>query len=253
MGNQYSMPSPAPGTTQIDTEPAECCSSVPCKQRLWDDQAPKPLGAAAWPDSRWRDFSSEMGTLVRTYKKDGYAAFAFLLFPIGIFIMLASFAIPDPPVIMRVIHVPFIILGILIFIVISSHVKPANQAVDRKIEELCRRYSDGHVTLQYVTMFTGVCKPKGAQTYRSLWVSPGGGSTPVMAVGQPMVPAGMQTMSVTCPAGCKAGDSVAITTPSGQQMQVQIPTGVVEGQAFHVQVPAAPPVAVATVVTAVPA
>lgn len=158
---------------------------------------------------------------------------------------------PNAGVFIRMVHVLFTILSLLIFCAWNSHTKSANRAIDQQIEQLCARYSDGAVTLRYVTMFTGDCKPKGTQVYRSLWVCPAGGGG-MVAVGQPMAQAGTQTMAVTCPAGCKAGDSVAIMSPSGQQMQVQIPAGVVDGQVFHVQVPAAPPVAVATVVSAVP-
>ena len=72
---------------------------------------------------------------------------------------------------------------------------------------LCQRYSDGAVQLQYVTMFTGVCKPKGAQTYRSLWITPGTPSVAGVAVAQA---APVTTMMVTCPDGSKAGDSIQI-------------------------------------------
>ena len=125
--------------------------------------------------------------------------------------------------------------------------KTANEAVDRKIQALCERYSDGAFTLQYVTMRTGVCADKGLP-YRSLWVSPGGGGGTMgqpmvgQAVAQAVVPQAGTQMAVTCPPGCGAGDTVAIATPSGQQVQVQIPAGVVAGQVFNVQLPAAPPV-----------
>ena len=247
MGNQMFIPSPQPGTTQLDTEPAECSSGVPCKNRIWDDNMPKPPAAAGWTESRWRSFAAEMGELVRTYKRDGYAGYALLLIPLGIVTLLVSFVIPD--MIMRgVIHVPFIILSLVLCFGLSGWLKPANEAVDRKIEALCQRYSDGAVTLQYVTMYTGVCKPKGTLTYRSLWVSPGGGGGTMgqamvrQPVAQAVVPQAGTLMAVTCPPGCGAGDTVAIATPSGQQVQVQIPTGVVAGQVFNVQLPAAPPV-----------
>jgi len=223
---------------------------------------PKPSGAAGWTDGRWHEFSGEMGALVRTYRKDGFAALALLIMPLGLLILVAGLMMPNPPMIMRIIHVPFFFLAFVVFITLNSIMKPANQQIDEKIQALCRRYSDGAVQLQYVTLFTGVCKPKGAQTYRSLWVSPAGGMGGGMgqpAFGQPMQPALQAVappagtmMQVTCPAGCKAGDTVAIMAPNGQQVQVQIPMGVAPGQNFNVQLPAAPPVVAATVVSAVP-
>ena len=241
------MPAPQPGTTQLDTEPAEC-SCVPCKNRIWDDNMPKPPAAAGWTESRWRSFAAEMGELVRTYKRDGYAGYACLLIPLGLVVLLVGFLFPDPPTIMHFIHVPFIILSLVLCCGLGGWMKTANEAVDRKIQALCQRYSDGAVTLQYVTMYTGLCTPKGTMPYRSLWVSPGGGGGTMgqPMVGQPVaqavVPQAGTQMAVTCPPGCGAGDTVAIATPSGQQVQVQIPTGVVAGQVFNVQLPAAPPV-----------
>ena len=240
------MPAPQPGTTQLDTEPAEC-TCVANRGRIWDDNMPKPPAAAGWTESRWRSFAAEMGELVRTYKRDGKVGYACLLVPLGLVVLLVGFLFPDPPKIMHVIHVPFIILSLVLCVGLGGWMKTANEAVDRKIQALCERYSDGAVTLQYVTMCTGLCADKGLP-YRSLWVSPGGGGGTMgqPMVGQPVaqavVPQAGTQMAVTCPPGCGAGDTVAIATPSGQQVQVQIPTGVVAGQVFNVQLPAAPPV-----------
>ena len=44
------------------------------------------------------------------------------------------------------------------------------------------------------------------------------------------------TMNVTCPAGCKEGDTVQIQSPAGQLLQVVVPPGVMAGQQFQVQV-----------------
>ena len=100
------MPAPQPGTTQLDTEPAEC-TCVPNRGRIWDDNTPKPPAAAGWTESHWRSFAVEMGELVRTYKRDDKVGYACLLIPLGLVVLLVGFLVlPDPPEIMRVIHVP---------------------------------------------------------------------------------------------------------------------------------------------------
>lgn len=254
----------------------------------------KPQQAAAMPNDRWQAFATEMGTYVRAYQKDGRAAYALLLIPFGILMLIVGILIPmdcddegtdisesppsppayappppmlpeEPenckPVILYMIHVPFIFLSIALLLCCSCKMKPYNEAIDQKIIALCTRYSDASVTFQYVTQFTGVCKPKGAQTYRALYIIPGGmlltpaagggfqcagtqmiaAGTPVQSIAavQPAVPVGMQTMGVTVPPGVKPGESIQISTPSGP-MQVVVPQGVSGGMAFQVQVPAAP-------------
>ena len=62
------MPAPQPGTTQLDTEPAEC-TCVPNRGRIWDDNMPKPPAAAGWTESHWRSFAVEMGELVRDVRE----------------------------------------------------------------------------------------------------------------------------------------------------------------------------------------
>ena len=256
MGNNYSFTNAPPGAAILEIEGRDCCA--PCKDRQWDPFMQKPPQASTWSAGQWSSFSTEMGGLVRRFKRDGYAGYAFLLIPIGMIVMVIGLTQDGMPM-KGAIHVPFIILALVIFCTINGNFRSANQEVDTEIEALCRRHSDGSVTIHYETQFTQQCKPKGARTYRALYISAGGGGGNGMIVQpQPGLPvtsalavvAPTQTMQVACPPGSKPGDPVMVQAPGGMQCQVVIPDGVAPGQMFMVQLPAQPaiPSVVATVI-----
>jgi hypothetical protein len=98
----------------------------------------------------------------------------------------------------------------------------------------------------------GLFKPKHARVYRALWVFASGAEgqhycqgTPLLACAATAAVAApaSQMMQVSCPAGSRAGDSIAIATPAGN-MQVVVPQGVSAGQTFSVMVPTMPVVTV---------
>ena len=248
MGNVYSFPNPPPGSVVIEIESRDC--SAGCNQRQWDPHMRKPQQASAWSDGRWSEFSTEMSTQVRNFKRDGYAHLALLLIPVGILLLLVGLGTrgeTDGFSVMQIIHVPFSLGAVLIFLAVNTSLRSANRAVDAHIEALCRRYADGAVNLQYTTQFTSNCKPKGARTYRALFISAGGGGGggPLgTAIGTTALTTQMQ---VQCPPGCKPGDPLMIQAPGGTPMQVTVPDGVVPGSAFLVQVPAQPVMATAIV------
>ena len=191
----YGFSTPPPGSAVIEIESRECSSA--CNARQWDVNMPKPQQAAAWSSSQWMNFSQEMDARVRQFRKDGQAIYALLLIPVGILLLIISLPsasprgageggdTPDKPgfTIWNIIHVPFIFLAVIITLTISSSRRVANQAIDREIEALCRRSSDGLVTLQYYTEFTAQCKPKGARTYRALYIITAGGTPTQMEMG----------------------------------------------------------------------
>lgn len=259
----YGFSTPPPGSAVIEIESRECSSA--CNARQWDVNMPKPQQAAAWSSSQWMNFSQEMDARVRQFRKDGQAIYALLLIPVGILLLIISLPsasprgageggdTPDKPgfTIWNIIHVPFIFLAVIITLTISSSRRVANQAIDREIEALCRRSSDGLVTLQYYTEFTAQCKPKGARTYRALYIITAGGTPTQMEMGMQHAMQQPGTLQVTCPPTSKAGDTILIQAPSGP-MQVTVPDGVMPGGIFMVQTPPVPAVAVVQAV-AVPA
>ena len=194
-----------------------------------------------------------MGRLVKSYKRDGLGALMLLLIPIGVIVLLISISnrgdSEDRPLILDIIHVPFILLSLVLYIAVMAYLKPLNQAIDQKIVAHCAQYSDSAVGLQYITSFTGLCKPKGAQIYRGLYITPnlqmsGASSSNAMPT---------QMLQVTCPPGVKAGEPFQIATPSGP-MQAIVPAGISEGMVFHLQVAAQPmPVVAAQAVVISPA
>ena len=66
---------------------------------------------------------------------------------------------------------------------------------------------------------------------------PGGTSPDEARAEQPAgVAAGSETLSVVCPVGVGAGDSITITTQEGEELEVVCPEGVRPGDDFHVEV-----------------
>ena len=151
---------------------------------------------------------------------------------------------------------PLMFMGIFAIFGISISGRKANMQVDEKIKAHLREAGQGSgASFELCTAWTGPCKPKGARTYRALWIYPAGqvvAGQPAVT-GVPMVaPAAPSVMLVTVPVGSKAGDTLNIQSPSGMQMQVQVPPGVQEGGSFQVAMPAAPPVVVAASAVVVP-
>lgn len=79
-------------------------------------------------------------------------------------------------------------------------------------------------------------------------------STAVQPAAPMMAQPAVEMMAVQCPDGVAPGTPIQIALPNGgAPMTVQVPAGVAPGQTFQVAVPAAPVVAAAVVVAAVPA
>lgn len=258
------MPGVPPGGVAFEVEHSGGCSGQNCGNRTWDDRMAKPSIMATWTSQQWAAFAAEMGTLIRSYHRDGRAHYALLLLPIGVILTFVGLIAEDSEVskISRL-SFPFMIIALVIFFSLLLPMRSANERIDRQITDLCNRHSDAIVQLQWVTQWTGVCKPKHARTYRALHIVPtqamhsmgmppaviGGvpiGAQPVMgqqqggmvAHGVPVQPT-MQTMEIACPPGVSAGSVVQIMTPSGP-MQVTVPPGVASGMTFQVQIPATP-------------
>ena len=241
----------APANSHVVTiEGKGDCKGESCKSRPWDPLMPQPTQASAWTVQKWTDFVNQMGALVRRYKPDGFAFVLFLLVFIPLVVM-TCLPVDSKGQFLRSLGwvLAFVCIAIWVFI---FALKTANQKVDAQIEELCRSFSDGSVTLKYNTHSTGLCRPKHSRgVVRELWITAGGvAAVAAVASVAPMGVPPTQMMQVACPAGSKAGETVQIVTPAGP-MQVLIPQGVSEGQTFSVQVAAPQPQPV-PVVTAVP-
>ena len=240
----------APANSHVVTiEGKGDCKGESCTSRPWDPLMPQPAQASAWTAQKWTDFVNQMGALVRRYKPDGFAFILFLLVLIPFVVVTIPNKDSKGPV-LRNLGWVLAFGSIAIWLFVGGGLKTANQKVDAQIEELCRSFSDGSVTLRYNTQFTGLCKPKHSRVVRELWITAGGvAAVAAVAAVAPMGVPQTQMMQVACPPGMKAGETVQIVTPAGP-MHVVIPQGVSEGQAFSVQVaaPQPQPVAVATAV-----
>lgn len=247
LGANLSFAQAPPNSHIVTIEGKGDCKGESCKSRPWDPLMPQPTQASAWTAQKWTDFVNQMGALVRRYKPDGFAFLLFLL------VLIPLVAITVLPVDSKGRFLRFLgwvlASASILLLFVGGGLKIANQKVDAQIEELCRSFSDGSVTLKYNTQFTGMCKPKHSRVVRELWITAGDAAAVAAVASVAPVPQ-TQMMQVACPAGMKAGETVQIVTPAGP-MQVVIPQGVSEGQTFSVQVAAPQPQPVA-VVTAVP-
>ena len=276
-------PQPPPNSTIIEIESDDCCSQEPLTGRNFDVSRAKP-GFFTKSDGEWQTFKDEMAALVKQYRREGIA---FLFLPVVIITGLLfhpSFGpiahlMPDNQGGIGIM-VPVFLIGIIAFVGIQMHGRSHNVQIDGRIQELCRRASAGSgARIELITTWTGACKPKGARTYRGLYISPmndpgvGGaafvpgvvpgvahGTGVVMGVGVappatqgvalPMAQtvAAPAPLTVTVPPTAKGGDTIAVQMPDGQSMNVVVPPGLNPGDPFQVQAPAPVVAAVATVV-----
>jgi hypothetical protein len=134
--------------------------------RTFDAAMPKPPQAMHWPDSRWREWTTAMAALVRTYQNDGKAAWALVLIPIGILVMLFA---GDSSA--GSINTPFCFAAAILFFGLSASMKTHNRRVDERIHQLNRRMSDRQLSMQLVTLYTESCKRYShARTYRGVYI-----------------------------------------------------------------------------------
>merc|ERR1711974_407448 len=122
-------------------------------------------------------------------------------------------------------HLLGMALVIASFLLPRMYIVNNNQAQDRVIEQACKELATktGTVT-QYRTLYTGVCKPKGALPFRAIAVGPGGTFMPITPP---------NTVMVQVPAGSGPGTKLQVQSPSGQQVEVVVPQGVSAGQCFQ--------------------
>jgi len=261
----WGRPPPPAGAIVVEVESDACGTCEPVAGRKFNASLTKPAFFTK-SESDWQSFCTEIDKLVQSYKRDGIGLLLTPVAIIGFLLLHPSFgpiaqAMPDNQL-GNAIMVPWMMLSIGLIIGSSMYFRKANMAIDERIVELCRRTSSGSgAKLEYVTMWTGACKPKGARTYRALIIAPGEGAgvpggvagssfSPTLPVvsGIPMVASAstMITMQVTTPPTSKGGDTISIHGPDGTQYQVTVPMGVGPGQAFNTQIPApAAPMAVA--------
>ena len=161
----------APADANMELEGAIVISiedeSFNCRNdRTFDAAMPKPPLAMHWPDSRWREWTTAMAALVRTYQNDGKAAWALVLIPIGILVMLFG---GDSSA--GSINTPFCFAAAILFFGLSASMKTHNRRVDERIHQLNRRMSDRQLSLRLVTLYTESCKRYShARTYRGVYI-----------------------------------------------------------------------------------
>jgi hypothetical protein len=207
----------------------------------------------------WASFVSEMGTLIRSYRKEAHMLWSGLLMPIGIicFNPWGFGIVPltvsssdgsnatvtrsnDTTLQMHLTMLSFG-LGVLAPVFLMGRLRKQNQAIDEKIQAVCLAKSTPACTFRYVTCGTEPIrsKRKGGQipTYRALVMAPVGAFEAFDSAGgahEAQVFAGL--------AGATAQGAEVMAVPMAgaqpmvaqQQMQVVCPPNVSAGQ--HIQI-----------------
>jgi hypothetical protein len=241
MGNVHMTPSPPAGAVVAVIEAGGCCDA--CQSRRWDPPRPSFVPAADW-----QTFTSRMGQLVQTYKAEGKALYCFIILGLDVVLFHPSLGVIARSVGLGVSTSLAIFMGTVFLTIVGMYAlicgfRSGNMQVDQQITDLCRRASNATpgVHFQFATAFTEVCKPKGARTYRAVYISPRGAHGGVAQVQaampmqslQPAVP----SVTVACPPNAKEGDQLQVTSPTGQPLLVSVPAGVIPGMTFVVQTP----------------
>lgn len=235
-----------PGATSIYIQrPGGCCP----ERAMWNPQKPPELHMV--PDAAWQTFSQQVHAAVSGMLDEQAALWAagfgwapgtilihmarlhWILFIVGALLLIAGIAGPN---------------------MYRCQVNSKNQQQDHLINQAIAELQPHcpSLTIQYRTMYTECCRPKGSQPLRMISLSPMMMMMPMgysgSAVGQAIQVASplTQMMTVTVPPGVGPGQQLQIQTEQGP-MSVVVPQGVAGGSQFQVQVP------VSQVVQAVPA
>lgn len=255
--SNFRSPPPA-GATVIEIESDDCGKCELLTGRKWDPPA-KPSFVNK-SDGEWQIFQSTMKTRVKAYRRETIGTV--LILPILVFSTILFH--PAFGVVSRQMENNQDGTGIMMFMTLFGIggglakfwlSRKANMQNDEKIKQLLRDMSRGSgATFVLATAWTNTCKPKGARTYRAVWIYADA------AQGQLGIPMGVQVapqptdasmVLVSVPVGSSAGDTLIITAPSGVTVQVTVPPGVPEGDQFQVTLPteaAPPPIVLGTIV-----
>mmetsp|Transcript_2433 Transcript_2433/g.4107 ORF Transcript_2433/g.4107 Transcript_2433/m.4107 type:complete len:263 (-) Transcript_2433:86-874(-) len=248
MGVAYSVRgSPPANSVVVEIESDECCTCETLVGRTFNAGTPKPPFVIK-SDAEWLTFVGEMAMLVRSYRREGIGFIFIPLMFIAIICFHPSFGPIAHLMVDNQVGTLFMMLLVMVSLAglfaINFTGRQFNQKVDARINDLLRRTTlNSGANFVLCTAWTGTCKPKGARTYRALWISP---AAVQAVVGEPVMQAMPVTqpassmMLVTVPTGVKPGDPISILAPDGTQLQVTVPPGVQEGGQFHATIPTQP-------------
>lgn len=193
MGNvmmQMRRPTPA-GALIITIEAGECCAKEPCCGRRWPDHVDKP-SFVDMSSGNWEQFCEKMSRLVKSYGREGISFVGMVVTFIVLFVLLhPTFGVLRPAFDWEssasedgrnqglLTMVGLLIFGV--FLSVFIHIGwmwwriSSNQKVDAQIDELLAQVSrDSGAIFTLERLFTQVCKPKGARTYRAVCIAPAG-------------------------------------------------------------------------------
>mmetsp|Transcript_2452 Transcript_2452/g.7288 ORF Transcript_2452/g.7288 Transcript_2452/m.7288 type:complete len:262 (-) Transcript_2452:422-1207(-) len=238
MGAEYSSRPTLPEggvCLAIEHDSAGC---GPCGRRQWSD-GPRP----AWlsmRDGDWAAFSSEVGQLVRSYAPEGWGhVFMLVGFLVGLFVFHPSLGIVrtlDFELSASIGLMMFCMIGgLFAMLAVSIGGRRYNERVDEKIDAVCRaaaaRANGGAIT--FVRLWTAPCKPKGARTFRAVYVYPlvpPGGARSSQGVGRFAAAAGYPTPVATATCSCVP---VASAIPSASSVSVASASASASGDVAH--------------------
>ena len=201
-------------------DPTECLQGKPRFREMM-----KPPCLSMIDDGRWNGFVSKLTSIVNRYWNE---MLPFLFVPLAFLAIIGTFVLRTFAAMALPIFVgPGIAFAVFALVLGSrAFIVSQNCALDREISRLCSELSSdtqGSVSLQYRTAWTGFCKPKHARTARLIAFCP---NSTTQVVGAPV-----QSIMVTVPAGVQAGQQLQVQTPMGLQ-EATVPAGVSPGETF---------------------
>eukprot|EP00401_Gymnodinium_catenatum_P031859 CAMPEP_0117527294 /NCGR_PEP_ID=MMETSP0784-20121206/36721_1 /TAXON_ID=39447 /ORGANISM="" /LENGTH=240 /DNA_ID=CAMNT_0005323537 /DNA_START=98 /DNA_END=820 /DNA_ORIENTATION=+ len=196
-------------------------------------------------NSDWRKFEGQVQGACAAMKREELC-FLLLLVAIPGFLLQHVLDMDDGGILGQLGGAPFIAVGFIGFLMLRLWIVTQNEQQDKVIERACNELAsatNGQVSVQYRTKYTGFCRPKHAKPYRAIAFC----SVVNAAAGTVVA----QMMNCQIPEGTLPGSMLQVQGPQGQTVQVVVPPDMTPGQTMQVQVPTPMPPAViqATVVS----
>ena len=237
MGNVFNYPTnPAPNEQYLWVQRPVACNEV--GQDWVPNALMMPHVANVLSISEWTNFMNRVSLCVNDFDQKVAQMGCLILgisIPLGVAIGLTvQFATHNRVPLGGSPCIPLLLIGFYF----QNKRMEKNHAVDRQIHEVVGGVAPGWaargVTVMYHTMYTGLCKPKGAQAMRLLKIAVAP-PTNLELGNMQGYGASEQVMAVTLPQNCIPGHVMQVQAPNGTVVSVAVPAGGTPGMVLQVK------------------